>query len=233
MITRLEALVPVDTRLARDHSPSSCDEEAASDAARAENDDIGDGGDVVDIEDRLAKANVDNVETDETPAGTVVHSSHLRRLVHGMLPWLALVLAVGAGYLAWQGGSARIAEKAAETSVHAAIDSTVAMLAYRPDSVEKDLSSAADNLTGKFREEYTRLINEVVIPGSKEKHISSVVAVPAAATMSATGTRAEVLVFVNQTILVGDDAPTFTASTVHVTLERIHDRWLISQFEPI
>lgn len=226
--------MPVDTHMTTDHLRHSRCAEATSDAAK-DSSDVGTVGEAADVADRPVEADVSvgDAATDEIPAGAAGRSSLLRGLLRSVLPYFAMILAAAAGYLAWQAGSARIAETSAETVVHAAMDSTVAILAYRPDSVEKDLTAATDNLTGKFRDEYTRLINEVVIPGSKEKHISSVVTVPAAAAMSATGSRAEVLVFVNQTILVGDDAPTFTASTVRVTLERIHDQWLISQFEPI
>jgi Mce-associated membrane protein len=42
-----------------------------------------------------------------------------------------------------------------------------------------------------------------------------------------------VLVFVNQTVIVGQDAPTDTASAVRVTLDKVGDRWLISSFDPV
>jgi Mce-associated membrane protein len=42
-----------------------------------------------------------------------------------------------------------------------------------------------------------------------------------------------VLLFVDQTVIVGKTAPTNTASSVRVTLDRIDDRWLISQFDPV
>jgi Mce-associated membrane protein len=41
------------------------------------------------------------------------------------------------------------------------------------------------------------------------------------------------LLFVDQTVKVGNDAPTDTASVVRVTLDRRGGRWLISQFDPI
>ncbi|EUA27841.1 conserved Mce associated membrane domain protein [Mycobacterium intracellulare] len=37
----------------------------------------------------------------------------------------------------------------------------------------------------------------------------------------------------NQTIIIGQDAPTNTASTVRVTLDRVHGRWLIAGFDPV
>ena len=51
--------------------------------------------------------------------------------------------------------------------------------------------------------------------------------------MSADPRHAVVLVFVNQTVVVGKDAPTDTASSVRVTLEKVGDRWLISKFDPV
>jgi Mce-associated membrane protein len=40
-------------------------------------------------------------------------------------------------------------------------------------------------------------------------------------------------VYVDQTVTVGNDAPTDTASTVRVTMEKVGNRWLISSFDPI
>lgn len=54
-----------------------------------------------------------------------------------------------------------------------------------------------------------------------------------AASVSASENHAVVLVFVDQTTVVGNDAPTDTDSVVRVTLDRIGNRWLISGFEPI
>jgi Mce-associated membrane protein len=156
-----------------------------------------------------------------------------RILACGVLPASALVLALGDGYLKWLDGSAREARAAAEQSVRAATDSTIAILSYRPDTVERDLEGAADRLTGGFRQQYTQLVSDVVAPGAKQQHISAVATVPAAASVSATENHAVVLVFINQTTTIGNDAPTQTNSSVRVTLDRVHDRWLISQFDPV
>ncbi|MDZ4232624.1 MAG: hypothetical protein U1C73_02430 [Dietzia sp.] len=150
-----------------------------------------------------------------------------------LLPALALVLALGAGYLKWRDNSIRSAELAASTSVQAARDTTIALLSYAPDTVEQQLGDARALLTGEFRESYTALTNDVVIPGAQERQISAVASVPAAASVSASPTEAVVLVFVNQTVSVGQDPPTDTASSVRVTLEKVDGRWLISQFDPV
>lgn len=156
-----------------------------------------------------------------------------RVLAYGILPGLALVLAMAAGYLKWQHDSVANADTARIESVQAAKDSTIAMLSYKPDTVDQQLNGARDLLSGEFRDSYTSLINDVVIPGAKEKQISAVATVPAAASVSADPNHAVVLVFVNQTVVVGQDAPTDTASSVRVGLDKVGDRWLISQFDPV
>jgi Mce-associated membrane protein len=154
-------------------------------------------------------------------------------LVLVVLPALIVGLGAVAGYLKWQDGSRREALKAAETSVAVARDTTVAILSYNPDTVERDLNAARERLTGSFLDSYTKLVNEVVIPGAKEKKISAAATVPAAASVSATPSQAVALVFVNQTTTIGEDAPTNTASSVKVTLDRVDGRWLVSGFDPV
>jgi len=185
----------------------------------------------------------ENLRDDELDSGSTVsenaaherasRSSLQRILAFGLLPGLALIIAIGAGYLKWQDNSAQLEAAASRQGVQAAVESTIALLSYKPDTVDTDLTAARDRLTGTFRDDYTKLINEVVIPGSKQKHISAVATVPAAGPVSASENQATVLVFVNQTVAVGNDPPTNTASSIRITLDKVHDRWLISQFDPV
>jgi Mce-associated membrane protein len=156
-----------------------------------------------------------------------------RVFAFGVLPAVALLLGLGAGYLKWVDNSVRDSNTARIQSMQAAKDSTIALLSYKPDTVEQQLSAARDLLTGDFRDSYTSLTNDVVIPGAKQKQISAVATVPAMASVSADPRHAVVLVFVNQTVVVGQDAPTDTASSVRVTLDKIGNRWLISKFDPV
>jgi Mce-associated membrane protein len=150
-----------------------------------------------------------------------------------VLPAVALLLAIAAGYLKWMDNSVRDSDVARNESVQAAKDSTIALLSYKPDTVEKQLGAARDLLTGDFRDSYTSLTNDVVIPGAKQKQISAAATVPAVASVSADPRHAVVLVFVDQTVVVGQTAPTDTASSVRVTLDKVGDRWLIAKFDPV
>ena len=186
-----------------------------------------------------ADDNFDGTCSHDEPEEESTHRSSRRRidwrsvLIYGLLPGLVLMSAIGCGYLKWRGATARTAAAAATRSVTAAVDSTVAILSYRPDTADKDLVAAGDRLTGPFRDAYTSLIHDVVIPGAKQKNITVVADVPAAASVSATPNHAVVLVFVNQAATVGDAPPTDSASSVRVTLDKVANRWLISDFTPV
>lgn len=156
-----------------------------------------------------------------------------RVVAYGVLPGIALVLAMVAGYLKWQDNSVHDADKIREETIKTAKDSTIKMLSYKPDTVAQDLDGAKSLLTGDFRDQYTSLTTDVVIPGAQQKKITAVASVPAAAAVSADPKTAVVLLFVNQTVTVGADAPTDTASSVRVTLEKVGDHWLISKFDPV
>lgn len=177
-----------------------------------------------------------NDELDKSPtapAEVPEKRSLARILAFVLLPAIVIALGGVCGWLKWIDGSGRAAQSAATESVQAARDATIALLSYQPDTVAQSLEAAQSRLTGSFRESYGKLIHDVVIPGSREKKISSVANIPAAASISATAMHAQVLVFVNQTSIVGADAPTDTASAVRVGLDNVEGRWLISSFDPV
>lgn len=149
-----------------------------------------------------------------------------------ILPALTLLLGAAAGYLSYQSVSEQAADRGREQSVLAAKDTAIAMLSYTPDTAEATLGAARDRLTGSFKDSYTSLTRDVVIPGAKQRNISATATVSAAASQSVTDGHASVLVFVNQEIVIGNDAPSTTTSAVEVTLDKIDNRWLVSGFDP-
>jgi Mce-associated membrane protein len=157
-----------------------------------------------------------------------------RVLGYGLLPALALVLALAGGYFRWVVGSADELALARTESVRVASEDAAALLSYKADSADRDLNNAArDRLTGDFKDAYINLIRQVVIPGAKEKHISAVAKVNAAASVSASANHAVVLLYVDQTVTIGDGAPTDTQPVVRVALDKVNGRWLVSHFDPV
>jgi Mce-associated membrane protein len=219
------AIDPADTKTATDEVAEG-DTPAPTEASDAE--DVEDSGGTFSEE-----SETDERSGDAEPVKARRRIRRSRALVYAVLPGMAVSLAITAGFFEWQDISARNSRIAAIESVAAAKDAAIGLLSYKPDSADKDLDSARDRLTGSFKEAYTQLTHDVVIPGAKQKHISSVATVPAAAPVSATRDHAVVVLFVNQTTVAGTDAPTDSESTVRVTLDKIDGRGLVSGFEPI
>ena len=195
--------------------------------------------DVLEVElegDASASSEVTDL-ADPAPPGAPVRArrgaDRSKLLAFGVLPAAAVALAAGAAFLGWQLHSRDGADAAARDSVAAAGDATAAILSYNAATVEKDLNAARDRLTGSFLDSYTELINDVVIPGAKEQKINVQARVSAAASVSAKPKHAVALVFVDQKTTVGTGAPTNSASSVRVTLDKVEGRWLVSGFDPV
>lgn len=179
------------------------------------------------------------LEAEPVPTNDVVPQAKLRKprvqwarmTAYRVLPALALALAAAAGGL-WYLTVSRSTEAEQAAVIKVASDGTVALLSYEPDTVRRQLTDARKLLTTPFLDEYTTLTKSV-IPGAEERHISAATSVPAAAAVSLEKNHAVVLVFVNQTVRVGDQPPTSTPTSARVTLERLGGQWLIAKFEPV
>jgi Mce-associated membrane protein len=174
----------------------------------------------------------DQRQGDATASGSK-RQRRMKFLALGVLPAVALVLAVAGGALKWEAGTAAVDPAQVAESVRAASDGTIAILSYGPDTVEQDLGAARGRLTGDFLDAYTKLTHDVVIPGAKQKAVTAKATVPSAASVTASNDRAVVIVFVDQTTTIGAGPPSDSASSVRVTLDKRDGRWLISAFDPV
>jgi len=154
-----------------------------------------------------------------------------RVLVYGLVPTFVLLLAIAAGLLKWHDASIRHLEVARSQSVSAAKQSTDAMMTFRYDTIDHDVAATRERLTGGFLDTYIRRTKQELIPNAKSERIVATATVPDAAPEIITPNHAVVLVFISQTVKIGDAAPTETGSSARVTLEKIGERWLISEFD--
>jgi Mce-associated membrane protein len=154
-----------------------------------------------------------------------------RVLTYGLLPTFVLLLAIAAGLMKWKDSSIRAAETASDQSVSAARDSTNAILTFRYDAIDRDVSTTRERLTGEFLDNYTKRAQQELIPHAKQERIVATSVVPGAAPETVTPNRAVVVVFISQTVKIGDDAPTVTGSSARVTLDKVGKRWLVSAFD--
>jgi Mce-associated membrane protein len=154
-----------------------------------------------------------------------------RVLVYGLVPAFVSLLAIAAGLLKWHDSSIRHVERARSQSAAAAKESTDAILTFRYDTIDHDVAATRERLTGGFLDTYTKRTQQELIPHAKQERIIATATVPDAATEITTPNHAAVLVFISQTVKIGDAPPTETGSSARVTLDNIGERWLISDFD--
>ena len=101
--------------------------------------------DEVEVDESAAdEADGDDAETAATLRPAARRRTDWAKVVaYGLLPALALVLALAAGYLKYVDNSVRDAAVARVESMQAAKDSTVAILSYQPDTVDAQLTAHA------------------------------------------------------------------------------------------
>jgi len=138
------------------------------------------------------------------------------------LPGLALLSASAAGLLKWQDAGLRDAAVARTESVRATRRHSRA--AVLPARHRAEGPRSREWATDRYVPERPGSTAEADFRRGHRR---------AARVDSATPNHAVVLLFANQTVIVGQSAPTNTASSVRLTLDKVDGRWLISQFDPV
>lgn len=118
--------------------------------------------------------------------------------------------------------------------IDAASTGTVALLSYAPETLDQDLATARESMTGDFLTYYGKFTSDVVAPAVRDKGIKATAQVVRGAMMEMHPASAKVLVFLNQeTVSRERPDPALTASSVVVSLTKIDGSWLISAFDPV
>nr|MDT0523561.1 hypothetical protein [Streptomyces sp. DSM 41633] len=170
-----------------------------------------------------------DVEEVDAPAEEAEPSRRRSRVsLAVVLAVIALVLAVAAGVLRWLTVVQDESDTARVESIQAATDITVQMLSYETESVDEQLTAARERMTGEFLGTYTAMINEV-IPAAHAQQIAAVADVLQVGTVNAKPDRVELVLFVNQSVQVGDHMPEKSPSVARATMVKEGDRWLMSE----
>jgi Mce-associated membrane protein len=183
-------------------------------------------------------------ESSETdPSGVSDTSSQTRPRRLSAIPVVPLALVLGllaAGGLAgWvyfsQYRPDRQTDDAVESSaVNAARDGTMALLSYKPDTLNQDFEAAKSHLSGDFRNYYDQFTKQVITPAAQSKGVTTTAQVVGAAATELRGNSAVVLVFVNQVTTSKERPdPSMASSSVMVSLAKEHGNWLITKFDPV
>ncbi|WP_454791531.1 hypothetical protein [Mycolicibacterium lutetiense] len=174
----------------------------------------------------------DEAEEVDEPAEPKPSRDRSRVSVPVVLAAIALLFAVASGVLRWLTVSQDESDTARAESVQAAKEITVEMLSYETETVDQQLTAARDRMTGEFLGTYTAMINEV-IPAAHAQRIAAVADVLRIGTVTAKPDSVEVVLFVNQSVQVGDHMPEKTPSVARATMVKDGDSWLMSKYEPV
>lgn len=159
--------------------------------------------------------------------------SHWPLIAAGALLTAAAATTAGLYFGQYRGGE-QINDASAKSAIGAASDGTVALLSYSPDRLQSDLTAAKSHLTGEFLTYYGKFTDQIVAPAAKEKAVSTKAVIQRAAIADLHDDTARVLVFLDQTTTSKDaPEPVQTASSVMVSLSKVHGAWLISAFDPV
>jgi Mce-associated membrane protein len=121
-----------------------------------------------------------------------------------------------------------------QSAVAAARDGTIALLSYKPDTLNQDFAAAKSHLSGDFRNYYEQFTKDVITPAAQSKGVMTAAQVVGAATTELHRDSAVVLVFVNQATTSKERPdPAMASSSILVSLARQHGDWLITKFDPI
>lgn len=177
-------------------------------------------------------ADGDADEPADPPAEADASRARSRVSLPVVLAAVALVLAVTCAVLRWLIVAQDQSDTARDEAVQAAKEITAEMLSYETETVDQQLTAARDRMTGEFLGKYSAMINEVV-PAAHAQQIAAVAEVLRAGVVSAKPDSAELVLFVNQSVQVGNNMPQKTASVARATLVKEGDRWMLSEYEPV
>ncbi|MBA2323058.1 MAG: hypothetical protein H0V92_03205 [Pseudonocardiales bacterium] len=182
--------------------------------------------------------------TDTDPENTVIaapsdadRASRTARVLPIALGALCVVLAVVVGLLSWQATSAARAHKDAAAALDAARTRSVLVLSYAPQTVDADVEKARAQLSGTFAAQFDQLVNQVVLPATKQQGLSSKVDVTHAALIEPLpdpADHADVLLFMHQVVSSNSQPPQEGTIQIKVTVTKSSDgQWLVSNLQPI
>ncbi|WP_245916563.1 hypothetical protein [Nocardioides gansuensis] len=105
------------------------------------------------------------------------------------------------------------------------------LLSYENAMLEDDLARALEQTTGAFRDDYEKILSDVVTPTAGERGISTSASVSAVGVVSGGRDEVVVLPFLTQTTTADGARSSVSGSRVEVTMARVGDGWKIAGVE--
>jgi Mce-associated membrane protein len=147
---------------------------------------------------------------------------------------VAGVLALAAGALVYLVEGNYADQQARTAALQVAQDRAISLLSYDYRTIDRQVANNDDALTGKFKDDYTTLVNKVIFAAVKAQQVTTQTQVVAQSVVSGNTHDVTVLLFLNQqSQMKGQAAPVLTGSRLRVTLENNDNKWQISDLTPV
>ncbi|MCV7315667.1 Mce protein [Mycolicibacillus parakoreensis] len=135
------------------------------------------------------------------------------------------------GYLGWRLHEVMAVDAAQQAALAAATDYAITLTTLDADTIDENYTRALDGATGEFKQAYSlgsAQLRQMLI----DNDAAGTGVVVDAAVKDATATRAEVLLFVDQSITNAvRTEPRIDRNRIQMTMELVDGRWLASKVE--
>lgn len=172
----------------------------------------------------------------EAPAPVLVASGTrgtTRRVALAITTALVTVLTFGAAVLGWNLHRAAALDQARRDASTTARTAIADVLSYDYRTLDADLARGRSDLSPAFRKEYAQVVAQSVRPVAGPQHVVTTATVPAVSVVSATRSRVEVLLYVDQLTTSTKEKNVINVSRVQVTMTRSGGGWLVSDLRAI
>jgi len=149
---------------------------------------------------------------------------------------VAVIVAGVAGFLVMRSQTHRLAagEDAGQAATRTARATAPKMLSYTAGTLADQLKTNRKLLTTDYAPKYEAMVKSRVLPTATKFGVASTLTVVSTAVVSATPTRAVVLVFANQTTRTRAQPQGIAQGTrLQVTLQRHGGEWLVDDMRPV
>jgi Mce-associated membrane protein len=123
---------------------------------------------------------------------------------------------------------------AAHQVIRAASDGAVALLAYSPNTLDRDFANAKSRVTESYLPYYQQFAEKIVGPSAMSGQVTTTAIVVKASVTEMHPNSAVVLVFLKQkTASKAKPEPVVTSCSLRVALTKVNGSWLIEKFDAL
>jgi Mce-associated membrane protein len=190
-------------------------------------DDAEDGGDTKDAEEPEEAE-----EAEEAEEGSSTPPRRwLRRILASVVGIVVVAALAFSGFSAWQLKQKNDTAAAGRAALAAAQSYAVALTSIDTNNVDQNFNQVLDGATGDFKDVYSQSASQLRQVLIENKAMSKGIVVDSAI-KSATKTKVDVLLFVDQSVTnTVNPEPRIDRSRVAITMELVDNRWLASKVD--